>query len=120
MDEIDVEWGKVTHNKTGKVYKDVIMTGTNASSWDWSVFDTHHRPGIQIAEILYNCLETTKTIILSSGYDDKLQVDPNVLSELKKLKFNVFYLNTSQAVEKYNKLVKQHGDAVIAFIHSTC
>jgi len=53
-------------------------------------------------------------IIIGIGYNEMVQVD-----EVRKLRVRVVILETSKAIEKFNRL-KSQGRRIAAIIHTTC
>lgn len=114
-------WGKVTvRHADGSLhtYQDCKVTPVGSKKWDWRETDTHHRPGIQIADVK-DIAQTAHIIILTRGVDLVLQTKPETIDYLKGLGKEVHVEQTEKAIELYNKLVKE-GKKVAIIIHSTC
>ncbi|HLP19871.1 MAG TPA: MTH938/NDUFAF3 family protein [Chitinophagales bacterium] len=112
------EWSAIEFSDS--TFKDVLATWNGHLYWDWSVTDTHHSPGIQISDIS-QILELARLdlLILSTGYNNKLQISENTIDFLKNENIEYIILNTKEAVRLYNlELLK--GTKVGAIIHSTC
>ena len=113
-------WGKLTISFNGKVseYRDAILWPTGHMEWDWRLSNTHHKPGIQINEIK-ELLDTGECneIILTTGFEDVLQVDPKTVKWLDRKNIEYKIMSTLDAIKYYNQSsVKKAG----ILIHSTC
>ena len=115
-----ISWSKIEiseENGTTKSYVDCKLSPQGSTKWDWTVAGTHHRPGIQIADL--KDIIDADVIILSRGMDLILQTKPETEAYLKSLNKEYYILETREAVKKYNELVNA-GKKVSALIHSTC
>lgn len=113
-------WGciDVAHKGFTTRYRDVIVWPEGHTNWDWSLTDTHHRPGIQIKEIrtlteIYHC----NLIILSKGFEDALDTDSKTISWLRRHHIHYEILNSLDAIQAYNA---NTTDRVGLLLHSTC
>jgi hypothetical protein len=115
---LECRWGLVRIDGLGQV-KDAKLFPGGARSWDWGETGTQHDPGIQPADVaeLVECEATT--VVLSTGVLRMLGVCPETLQQLEAQDVAVLVLPTPEAVEAYNRLVRD-GAAVGALIHSTC
>lgn len=113
----DIEWGEITVDNK-KTYKDAKLYPGGSCSWDWNETGTHHVPGIQRADVRELIDQGSKTIVLSRGFHERLQVCRETLDLLKQKNITHHVLKTGQAVDKYNEL---HASIPVgALIHSTC
>ena len=64
-------------------------------------------------------LETADHIILSTGYENKLNVPRETLEYLSRQQISFQVLTTEEAVTEYNRR-RESGQKVGALIHSTC
>lgn len=116
----DAKWGNVVVSYLEEVqsFKDVIIWPTGYKNWNWTLTDTHHSPGIQIPEIKelvedYDC----DYIILSTGFEDVLNVDPATVAWLNKHKIKYEIMNSIDAIHAYN----MNDEANVGLLlHSTC
>jgi hypothetical protein len=107
--------------------KDTVLGPGMAIDWDWN-WDRedrmHHAPGMREKDLdkflQYEQLQNAY-VILSTGRNQNLMVNPNLKKYLKKKKGikKVYILETSGAILKYKKPLMQ-GKRVAAFIHTTC
>ena len=116
---LKVIWGNII-TFDGCQYKDCKLKGKNSYNWNWSEFDTHHKPGIQINDVKSIIDNNTQIIILSKGFDNVLKTMQETLDYLKELNIKIYHLNTKDAVIKYNELVNEYDNKLVALIHSTC
>jgi hypothetical protein len=113
-----VEWGflRVEHLGDGR---DMKLWPGGGREWDWSETDTHHVPGIQVADVEELIERGSQVIVLSRGMQLVLQTCPPTLTYLESQNCSVHVLETREAVKKYNDLVAQHVP-VGGLFHSTC
>jgi hypothetical protein len=112
-----VQWGKVITN-SGTQYKDAKLFPGGSRKWDWNETGTHHKPGIQPADVEELLDHGAQSIVLSKGFHERLQVCEETKSLLNDKEIDFFILETGKAVEKYNELCDK--EPVGALIHSTC
>lgn len=103
-------------------YKDVVIwvgaTQAHAKEWNWTLSNTRHRPGIQIADI-EEFIDQVDEVILTRGVDSVLQV-PQATIDWVRSKGKVCHVGeTPEMIELYNRLVDQ-GKKVGGLFHSTC
>ncbi len=117
-------WGQLIILEGDKAiqYKDVIIwvgaTNSQAKKWDWTLSNTRHNPGIQIADI-QQFIDQVDEVILTRGVDLILQV-PQTTIDWVRSKGKVCHVGeTPQMIELYNRLVDQ-GKKVGGLFHSTC
>lgn len=111
-----IKWGEIRVN--GQIYKDIKIWNNKCKTWNWDENDTHHKPGIQIADIV-EFINDVDYVILSRGYKNVLETQPQVIKYLEYKKKNFKILTTDEAVIEYNRLVNL-GYKVGGLIHSTC
>jgi hypothetical protein len=87
--------------------------------WDWSETGTHHRPGVQVADITELLDHGSEIIVLSRGMHSMLHACPEVFEHLHAQHIGVFVAETVSAVEIYNSLAAK-GRKVGGLFHSTC
>jgi len=114
----DISWGRTKVNGQSETFKDVKLYPGGAREWDWRETGTDHVPGIQPADVEELLEHGARTVILSKGFNERLQVKPETMQLLEQKGVNVQVLQTEQAVQRYNALAKH--EPVGALIHSTC
>lgn len=112
-----IEWGKLTTD-TATTYKDAKLFPGGSRKWDWNETGTHHKPGIQPADVEELLAYGSEKVVLAQGFHERLQVCQETMDMLKEKNIEFFILQTEDAVTKYNQLRK--STAVGALIHSTC
>lgn len=112
-----LSWGRLEVQGQG-TFKDACLYPGGARTWDWSETGTHHRPGIQPADVRELLEKGATTVILSRGINERLQVMDETLSLLEEQGISVHVLQTEEAVKVYNRLREE--EPVGALIHSTC
>lgn len=114
-----LSWGRLEVEDRDAAFKDAKLYPGGARAWDWNETGTHHRPGIQPADVEELLEHGAEAIILSKGINERLQVKPETLSMLEEHGVAVEVLQTEQAVARYNALQAQ-GTSVGGLFHSTC
>ena len=127
----DLSWGETTVLFKGvqTVYKDAIVWPDGHCEWDWNVYGTRHKPGIQIGDVKdlvenHNC----NHIILSTGMHDVLKIDPKTIRWLKDNNIDYEIHNSIKAVKYYNERFNEpdepeaYRDPIrfALLLHSTC
>jgi len=115
-----IEWGKilVTHNGSQYQYRDAKLWPEKSKVWNWGETNTHHVPGIQVAD-LKEFIDDVDVVILTRGMDLALQIAPETVAYLNNIKKEYHIGETKEMVQLYNKLVKE-GKRVGGVFHSTC
>lgn len=114
----DISWGRTKVAGKSETFKDVKLYPGGAREWDWRETGTDHVPGIQPADVEELLEHGARTVILSKGFNERLQVKPETLQLLEQKGVTVQVLPTGQAVQRYNTLAEH--EPVGALIHSTC
>jgi hypothetical protein len=110
-------WGRLEIEGQG-TFKDAKLWPGGAREWDWHEHGTDHRPGIQPADAEELVDRGARTVILSRGRQNRLNVPQETVDAIIGRGVEVKVLPTDEAITAYNRLV---GDrAVGALIHSTC
>jgi len=110
----DYEFGYIVID--GKGYRhDVIITPTRVIA-NWWRLEGHR---LQIPDVRDYLAEDVEAVVIGTGYDGLMRVDPEVVEEFKKRGVEVYIAKTREAVEIYNGLVRR-GKKVLAFLHLTC
>lgn len=112
-----IEWGKITVSD-GSTYKDAKLFPGGARTWDWTETGTHHIPGIQPADLQELLDKGAEAVVLSKGFNERLQVSDDTIEFLAQKKIPYFILQTEEAIKKYSHL--RTDIPVGALIHSTC
>jgi hypothetical protein len=113
----EIRWGSVKVEDQGQ-YKDAKLYPGGSREWNWHETGTNHTPGIQPADVQELLENGAKVIVLSTGHNERLQVQSETIDMLKEKHIPVHVLPTDQAVKKYNDL--RTRKPVGALIHSTC
>ena len=116
---------RISHLSWGRIeveghppFKDAKIFPGGAREWDWRETGTRHVPGIQPADVQELIEHGAKTVVLSKGVWERLQVCPETLEVLSQNDIQVEVLQTEAAVERFNELRK--NIAVGGLFHSTC
>lgn len=112
-----IAWGKITTSE-GYIYKDVKLFPGGSRKWDWTETGTHHTPGILIADVQELLRKGSEVLVLSKGFNRRLQVSEGAAEFLAQEEIPYYTLQTEEAVQKYNILREEHSTG--ALIHSTC
>lgn len=110
-------WGSVDTDVGA--FRDAKLWPGGGRGWDWNETGTSHRPGIQPADVAELVDNGARTVVLSRGQHDRLQVMDATVEHLQAQGVAVEVLESRAAVERYNRLAEE-GQAVGALIHSTC
>lgn len=113
----DLGWGAVTTDVGA--FRDAKLWPGGGRGWDWNETGTHHRPGIQPADVAELVDHGARTVVLSRGQQQRLRVMDTTLDDLDSRGVAVEVLETRAAVDRYNELAEA-GEPVGALIHSTC
>jgi hypothetical protein len=111
-------WGRIEVEGQPKPFKDAKLFPGGARKWDWNETGTHHLPGIQLGDIEELLARGATTVVLSQGFQGRLQVCPGVLRELAVRGIPVHVLQTEEAAKRYNQLA--HDIPVGGLFHTTC
>ena len=112
-----LSWGRI-EVEGYPPFKDAKIFPGGAREWDWRETGTRHVPGIQPADVQELIEQGAKTVVLSKGVWERLQVCPETLEVLSKRDIQVEVLQTEAAVERFNEL--RENIAVGGLFHSTC
>jgi hypothetical protein len=113
-----VEWGLIVVSGLGR-FRDVKLYPGGGCEWDWSKTNTHHDPGIQVADVEELLSSGAGYVVLSRGMLGKLKTEESTIEYLKSKGINIYINKTNEAVTIYNKLV-QEGKTVGGLFHTTC
>ncbi len=112
-----LSWGRI-EVEGRPPFKDAKIFLGGAREWDWRETGTRHVPGIQPADVQELIEHGARTVVLSKGVWERLQVCPETLEVLSKNDIQVEVLQTEAAVERFNEL--RENIAVGGLFHSTC
>jgi hypothetical protein len=115
---VRIEWGAMEVEGVG-AGRDFKLFPGGGREWDWSETNTHHVPGIQVADVAELLDAGSTVIVLSRGMQLVLRTCPEVLEHLRERNIPVHVEETRAAVKIYNQLVEQ-GQRVGGLFHSTC
>lgn len=90
-----------------------------AHEWDWRLSTTRHKPGIHPSAVEELIERGCSIIVLSRGMDLVLETMPETFERLKLAGVRCEWLQSKQAVERYNALFSA-GEHVGMLLHSTC
>src|SRR5436190_16204557 len=114
----DDGWGFVAVDGVGRL-RDAKLWPGGGRTWDWNETGTHHRPGIQPADVAELLDHGPEVVVLSRGRQLRLQTCPETLALLEARGVEVVRDETGAAIETYNRLAAD-GRRVAALLHSTC
>lgn len=114
---ICLAWGRIDVKDLGPA-KDYKLWPGGGRPWDWTETDTHHKPGIQPADVQELLDHGCRVVVLSRGQLRRLQVTPEAIALLEDAGVRVHVEDTRAAVRTYNGLVET--SAVGGLFHSTC
>ena len=98
-------------------FKDAKVFPGGAREWDWRETGTHV-PGIQPDDVQELIEHGAKTVVLSKGIWQQLNICPETLKALAKNGIEVEVLQTEAAVVRFNEL--RESMPVGGLFHSTC
>ena len=98
--------------------RDFKLFPGGGKEWNWRETNTHHVPGIQIADVEELLNHGAELIVLSRGMDLVLQTAPETIAFLEEKEVPFHIEETKAAVELYNRLAQTQ--AVGGLFHSTC
>jgi len=110
-------WGRLELG-SGEVFKDAKLFPGGARAWDWRETGTEHTPGIQPADVKELLDHGATVVILTKGFNERLQVSPETLQMLADADVRFHVLQTEEAIRVYNQL-REH-ELVGGLFHSTC
>lgn len=113
----EVSWGRMVVQGLGPG-KDFKLHPGGGRGWDWAETGTRHYPGIQPADVEELLANGATTVVLSTGMEQRLQVDPRTLDLLAERGVEVHVAETTEAVRVYNDLAETQ--LVGGLFHSTC
>jgi hypothetical protein len=114
----DDGWGFVVVEGVGRL-RDAKLWPGGGRGWDWNETGTHHRPGIQPADLAELLDHDPEVVILSRGRELRLETTPDALALLDARGVEPCELETGVAIETYNRLAGE-GRRVAALLHTTC
>jgi len=105
----------------GKRYSQIVIADEEVEERDErkleDLFGTSHRVGEWEAEALLK--GNPQYIIVGNGYSGAMEVQPEIMQELKNAGAEILILHSPIAADKYNELIEQ-GKKVNVLIHTTC
>ena len=111
-------WGHLEVQGLGELTDAKLWPG-GGRAWDWTETGTHHRPGIQPADVRELLDRDPDVIVLSRGRELRLETMTETLAELEQRSVRVVWEETGDAIDAYNQLAAE-GVRVAALLHSTC
>jgi hypothetical protein len=113
-----LSWGVIEVDGLG-TGRDVKLWPDGGRAWDWSETNTHHVPGIQVADVIELIDRGATIIVLSRGMELVLRTCLETVTWLDGHHVTHHILETREAAKLYNELSSQ-GVAVGGLFHSTC
>lgn len=113
------EWGKLWLEDHNQPLKDAKLFPGGAREWNWNETGTRHNPGIQKVDTDEIINRGVDYVVLSTGVYEQLKVPEDTIQYLQQKHVEVKVAQTEQAVETYNRLIRQ-GYAAGGLFHSTC
>ena len=114
----DHGWGFVEAEGIGRL-RDAKLWPGGGRAWDWNETGTHHRPGIQPADVMELLDHTPEVVVLSRGRQLRLETCRETLSLLESKGIEVVHQETGAAIDEYNRLAAT-GRRAAALLHTTC
>jgi hypothetical protein len=111
-------WGFVEVEGVGRL-RDAKLWPGGGRGWDWNETGTHHRPGIQPADLAELLDHSPDVVVLSRGRELRLETSPPAAALLDARGIEALQVETGAAIETYNRCVAE-GRRVAALLHSTC
>jgi len=112
-----IKWGRIELGD-GSTYKDAKLFPGGAREWNWNETGTHHKPGIQPADVQELLDHGARVVILSRGYFKRLGVCDETLELLKERGVTVHIDTTGDAADTYND--RAVTEPVAGLFHTTC
>jgi hypothetical protein len=112
-----VSWARMDVEGVG-TGRDFKLFPGGGRAWDWTETGTHHKPGIQPADVEELLDHGSRVVILSRGRLLALRTCPETLKLLRDRGITYHVKETNAAVELYNRLAET--EAVGGLFHSTC
>jgi hypothetical protein len=113
-----IAWGEMEVKNLGRG-RDMKLWPGGGREWDWRETNTHHVPGIQIADVWELLKHGARIVVLTRGMELRLQTCPETLEYLRELGVACHVEETKAAVARYNYLADR-GEQVAGLFHSTC
>jgi hypothetical protein len=113
-----LSWGKMEIEGVGHG-RDFKLWPGGGREWDWRETNTHHVPGIQVADVEELLEHGATAVVLTRGMLRVLQTCPETLDYLRQRGVTTHVEATKAAAELYNRLAEE-GQAVGGLFHSTC
>jgi hypothetical protein len=115
---LDSAWGFVEVEGLGRL-RDAKLWPGGGRAWDWTETGTHHRPGIQPADVAELLEHRPDVVVLSRGRELRLETAPETVAVLEDRGVETVRAETGAAIEAYNRLAGE-GRRVGALLHTTC
>ena len=109
-----ISWGRIEVEGHG-AFKDARIYPGGAEEWDWNETGTRHSPGIQPADVQKLLGHGANTVILGTGFYERLEVQSETLRMLEERGVTVY---VRQSEEAARLLGESEGGG--ALIHTTC
>ena len=113
-----ISWGQIEVEGRNVPFKDAKLFPGGSRAWDWRETGTDHSPGIQPADVEELLEHGATVVILSTGFNERLRVNPKTEQLLKDRNIPYHILQTEEAMQRYNSL--REKEAVGGLFHTTC
>ncbi len=100
------------------VFKDVKLWPGGGRSWDWTETGTHHRPGVQVSDLIELVDHGAKSVVVGTGHRDSLLVKPSAARWLEERGIEIHVHPTPVAVDLYHRLAGDGSPG--GLFHTTC
>lgn len=115
---LGIEWGEIEVEGLGRA-RDMKLWPGGGREWDWRETNTHHAPGIQVADVQELLDHGSDVVVLSRGMQLRLQTRGVTLDFLEDRNVTCHVAETKEAARLYNQLVAR-GERVGGLFHTTC
>jgi hypothetical protein len=113
--KIDVyEFGRIVVN--GREYTSDLIIYPDRIDASWWRREGHRLTPEDLPDILR---EPPDVLVIGTGHDGMMRLSPDDLERLREAGMKVFAGRTADAVENFNRLVREHA-RVVAALHLTC
>ncbi len=116
MDMIIEEYSFGRIRVAGKVYASDIIVYPDRVDSSWWRADGHCLVPEDLTEVL---LDPPAVLVIGTGYFGRMAVPAETLADLRGRGMQVRSVPTKDALEEFNRLLRQHA-RVVAALHLTC
>src|SRR4051812_14066129 len=91
-------WGFVEVEEVGRL-RDAKLWPGGGRGWDWNETGTHHRPGIQPADLAELLDHSPDVVVLSRGRELRLETSPEAVALLEGRGVEAVLVETGSAIQ---------------------